>query len=175
VSSFNCSRHPISDSSHCCSTSATASDKTWVVSSATSQARCTFASSPSSRAIFQTRLSVSSRVEASATTLSASTLDTFPRASLSIRAAQSSASLTHAAALPCRNNLLSISLHSKYHYNMGGLRSGGGLPRLGHLCPQCRHVRATPSQVLQKQRQEVLSELKGSRRHTGKLSSLSSN
>jgi hypothetical protein len=49
--------------------------------------------------IFRTRISVSSRAKASVTVLSASTLDTLSRASLSAWEAQSSASLTRAMML----------------------------------------------------------------------------
>jgi hypothetical protein len=78
-------------------------------------------------------------------------------------------------AILCCSNLLSRSLYSKYHRNTGGLRSGGGLPCPSHLCPQHRHVRATPGQLLQKQKHGELIEIIGSSRHTCKLSPLSSN
>jgi hypothetical protein len=99
VSSSNYSRCPLLDSSCRRLASVTVSDKPWAVSSATSRARCTSASSPSRRATFQTMLSISSHAEARAMILSSSTLDTLSRASFPVKAARSSASLTNATAL----------------------------------------------------------------------------
>jgi hypothetical protein len=60
VSSSNCYRCPLLDSSHRRSASAVALDKPQVVSSFTLRAQCTSISSPSRRTIFRTRPYVSS-------------------------------------------------------------------------------------------------------------------
>jgi hypothetical protein len=63
---------------------------------------------------------------------------------------------------------LSRSLRRKLCHDTSGLRSSGSLLSLGHLRLRCGHARATPGQVLHKQRQEEMRKLEGSQRRSGK-------